>query len=167
MHVFFYFLGGAISDLGDIDGFDMWVTFEDEKANSPRDEVLLHHDTTRQAGSLRVGDMKLILGLSAEEVSDWYGPSGLEESYYNDTFDEWVWKNGSIIKDILADDGYWFLEENSTWRQDASIICGENFLPVSGRCDYVEGPCLYNITDDPCEYKNLAKLYPEVGFSIL
>lgn len=141
----------------------MWVNFEDENALSPREEVFTHNDPRRQEGSLRVGDMKLLTGLTTEEGSEWYGPSGLEETYFESSFDEWVWKNASIIKDILIKDRLWLLDENNTWRQDAAIVCGENFLPVSGRCDFTEGPCLYNITDDPCEYKNIAKLYPEVS----
>lgn len=139
----------------------MWPILVDNSL-SPREEIFLQNDPTQQTGSLRIGDMKLLLGISTDDNSDWYGPSGLDDNYFNGSFDEWVWKNGSIIKDILYKDGLWLLDDNNTWRQESAIICGENFLPVSGRCDFAEGPCLYNITDDPCEYKNIAKLYPAV-----
>ncbi|KFM82794.1 Arylsulfatase J, partial [Stegodyphus mimosarum] len=164
---FYQLAGGDISDLGDIDGMDMWPVLVDEKKPSPREEVLLNIDPVDQVGALRKGDMKLLVSWTELNGSEWYGPSGLEESNVTSSIDEWVWKNGSLIKDLLTESKQWLLTENDTWRQDATIICGENFLPVSGRCDFSEGPCLYNITDDPCEYKNVARLYPDIVESLL
>ncbi|GIX76168.1 hypothetical protein CEXT_257591 [Caerostris extrusa] len=111
--------------------------------------------------------MKILVSNFPVDGSDWYGPSGLEDSNVTDSFDDWVWKNGSLIKDVLIESNQWLLTENDTWRQDAAIICGENFLPISGKCDFSDGPCLYNVTDDPCEYKNIASLYPDIVESML
>lgn len=154
-----------MDDLGDIDGLNMWPTLLNKKVPSPREEVLLNVDPIDSIGGFRKGDWKLIVSDTTVDGSDWYGPSGLEDSNVTDSFDDWVWRNGSVIKDILLETKKWLVNINDTWRQDAAIVCGENFLPVSGKCDFSEGPCLYNITEDPCEYKNIAKLFPDVSIS--
>lgn len=144
----------------------MWPALLDANMPSPREEVLLHIDSAGQTGSLRKGDMKLLISQNDQNDSDWYGPSGAEDILSVDSMDGWIWNNDSISESLKAD-GYWLITENDTWRESAAILCGENFLPVSGRCSFTEGPCLYNITDDPCEYKNIARLYPEVSNFIL
>ncbi|XP_054721655.1 arylsulfatase B-like isoform X2 [Uloborus diversus] len=164
---FYQAAGGDLKDLGEIDGLNMWPVMMSEKMDSPREEVLLNIDAIEQTAGFRKGDMKLLVSLSPVNDSDWYGASGIEESNVTGSMDDWVWKNGSIVKDILMETNQWLLTENDTWRNDAMIVCGENFLPVSGKCDFSEGPCLYNVTDDPCEYRNIAKLNPEIVNSIL
>ncbi|KAG8194368.1 hypothetical protein JTE90_010984 [Oedothorax gibbosus] len=159
---FYFAAGGDLDDLGDIDGLNLWPMFLNKDTPTPRDEVLLNVDSLSSIGGLRKGDMKLIVSDNPAEGGDWYGPSGLEDSNVTDSFDDWVWANGSVIKNILLETKQWLMKENDTWRQGAAIVCGENFLPVSGKCDFSEGPCLYNVTEDPCEYKNIAKLFPEV-----
>ncbi|XP_071043518.1 arylsulfatase B-like [Parasteatoda tepidariorum] len=159
----YYLAGGDVSDIEDIDGVNMWSALSHGDKYSPRQEVLLNIDPIAGYSSLRKRDWKLHFSVSLPDGSDWYGPSGLEDNNnITDSIDDWVWKNGSIIKDILVDLEQWLITENDTWRQDSSIVCGENFLPVSGKCDFTSGPCLYNITDDPCEYRNIAHLYPEI-----
>ncbi|GFR01034.1 arylsulfatase J [Trichonephila clavata] len=164
---FYYMAGGDVDDLGDIDGMNMWPVIKGDLNRSPREEVLLNVDPISSIGGLRIGDMKILVSESPVDGSDWYGPSGLEDNNVTDSFDDWVWKNKSVVKDILIETDQWLLGENDTWRQDAAIICGENFLPISGKCDFTDGPCLYNITDDPCEYKNIASLYPKIVESML
>ncbi|CAL1272779.1 unnamed protein product [Larinioides sclopetarius] len=159
---FYSAAGGDVDDLGDIDGKNMWPVVKGERQKSPRKEVLLNIDPISGIGGFRKGDMKILVSDFPVDGSDWYGPTGLEDSNVTDSFDAWIWKNGSLVKDILIERGQWFLTDNDTWRQEATIVCGENFLPVSGKCDFADGPCLYNIADDPCEYKNIASLYPDV-----
>lgn len=44
-------------------------------------------------------------------------------------------------------------------RQDSKVTCDHNFAQVP-YCT-ADSPCLFNITDDPCEQNNIANLYPK------
>ncbi|GIY27607.1 arylsulfatase B [Caerostris darwini] len=69
--------GGNVSDLGKLDGHDLWDTLSSAKGPSPRTEVLLNIDPVAGVAALRVGDFKLVQGTVYQGQWDgWYGPSG-------------------------------------------------------------------------------------------
>ena len=64
----------------------------------------------------------------------WYPPPGLEESAQQP-------RNVSNTHSTL---------------KNAAVTCGPPPAKPA-KCDYKNGPCLFNIDDDPCEYTNLAE----------
>merc|ERR1712168_1580039 len=47
------------------------------------------------------------------------------------------------------------------------IECGERPPDADINCNVTQKPCLYNITNDPCEFHNLADTKPDVLRSLL
>ncbi|KAG0417540.1 hypothetical protein HPB47_005530 [Ixodes persulcatus] len=66
--------GGDITDLGSIDGKDLWTVLVDDRP-SPRTELLYNIDYRWKLAAIRVGSYKLVLGASSsDQFDDWYEP---------------------------------------------------------------------------------------------
>ncbi|GBM48405.1 Arylsulfatase J [Araneus ventricosus] len=154
-------LGGDPRHLGPIDGFNMWDALV-EDSPSPRTGLLQNMDPVLGTSAFRLGDLKIISGKAERGFDSWYGPSGLEGFDGPATF-EGVFKNGSVVKDVLKETGMWIAENPRDTYERLRIKCQqpppENFYDG---CKPSKNPCLFNITDDPCEYKNIADQNPEV-----
>ncbi|XP_055333769.1 arylsulfatase B-like isoform X2 [Paramacrobiotus metropolitanus] len=118
-----------------IDGFNMWPTLS-HNFPSPRSEILLNIDRQRGLYGLRVRNYKLIKGSTFAGLWDrWYGSKG--------TFD--------------AD------TDNDVKIHSARIICQPPTDPsVTQSCRPSSGPCLFDLDEDPCEYRNIAAEQPAV-----
>ncbi|XP_002741217.1 arylsulfatase I-like [Saccoglossus kowalevskii] len=137
----YHVAGGNLSDLHNLDGFNMWDTLS-SGVSSPRTEILHNIDPITQTAALRVGNLKVIVG---ENKSDWFVPPQI-------TFG----KNGTNLTKQFGSD------------HRGIIVHCSSVPPVAYKnCDPKQKPCLYNIKNDPCEYYNLADEYPDVLQSLL
>lgn len=126
-------------------------------------EVLHNIDPIAGTYSLRTGDYKLIVGSLNEISNNWPGPTGFEDIAVPLSMDEWVFKNDSIVKNILEESNLWVLNTPDEWRKNTVVNCNGPPPADSGGCDPTVSPCLFNIPDDPCEYQNIASKYPRVS----
>ncbi|XP_075214338.1 arylsulfatase B-like [Lycorma delicatula] len=182
--------GGDISDLGDIDGMNMWsMLSEDEQ--SPRTELVHNIDDVGDVyAALRQGDWKYIKGQVHKGVADkWYGESGRTDDISYDiksvlnsrvgiTLAGFITRQQIHEKLSKQTDGHSFnlvsQPESSQWkllqeetvlhlRQQAEITCLEtNQTRTNIECRPNIAPCLFNIRDDPCEQVNFAEDQPLV-----
>ncbi|GBM36212.1 Arylsulfatase I [Araneus ventricosus] len=157
--------GGDPADLGPMDGVDMWDALLGGSP-SPRTEMLQNLDPIYGVSALRMGDMKLVNGSTGEGFDFWYGPSGLENFTEHTSYD-WVFKDGSPVEDVLRENGMWIAQDPDEVYQRNRIKCKKPVPEEAySSCKPTEKPCLFNITEDPCEYVNLADIYPDqrLGF---
>ncbi|KAF8791803.1 Arylsulfatase B like protein [Argiope bruennichi] len=148
-------------DLGPIDGFDMWDSLL-EDSPSPRTTLLQNLDPIDGTSALRMKDLKVVNGTAVDGLNFWYGPSGYEGSNGPATF-EWVFKEGSVVANVLREMGMWIAANPRDTYERLRIKC-QKPPPQSAfsDCQADKYPCLFNITDDPCEYKNIANQHPEI-----
>ncbi|GFY48796.1 arylsulfatase B [Trichonephila inaurata madagascariensis] len=157
--------GGDTRDLRDVDGQSIWDALV---TNSPstRTEILHNIDPIYNISSLRRGDLKLITGNLTTDLGTWSGRVVLEDMDKPQSMDEWVFKNGCKTRDILKKMGMYLPQAADTWRKGSEVKC-DGVPETANECKPLHAPCLYNITADPCEMKNIANHYPEVVQSML
>ncbi|GIY87998.1 arylsulfatase B [Caerostris extrusa] len=153
-------LGRKLSDLGPIDGFDMWDSLLDG-CSSPRNQALQNLDTVDGTSAFRLGDFKIVNGSRNAGYQTWFGPSGLE-NFDGPTNYKWVFKDGSIVGEILMEMGMWIANNPKDVYKKLRITCEQPPPETAYNCDPNKKPCLFNISADPCEYVNLADDHPEV-----
>ncbi|GFY77320.1 arylsulfatase B [Trichonephila inaurata madagascariensis] len=159
-------IGGELSDLGKIDGINMWKALL-YNLPSPRIELLHNIDIFTGMMALRRGDYKLIVGTNNDASDTWYKPLGFDEMDIPSSMDDWIFKNDSLVKKILEESNLWILQTADSWRINATISCVQPPPEGNGGCDPNQSPCLFNIAADPCEYNNLAEKYPRIVRSML
>ncbi|GBL72520.1 Arylsulfatase J [Araneus ventricosus] len=157
--------GGDVEQLGDIDGHSMWQAFLNNTP-SPRQEILHNIDPIDNLSALRMGDFKLVTGNLDSGMESWSGHRVLEDMRQPESMDEWVYKNGSTTRDILLQLGSYLPKAPDAWREKTVIRCKRS-RETSNKCSPAEKPCLFNITEDPCETTNIADLFPEKVQSML
>ncbi|GIX76166.1 arylsulfatase J [Caerostris extrusa] len=158
-------IGGEISDLGKIDGVNMWKALM-YNLPSPRIEILHNIDPLNGMSALRRGDYKLVIGTTGD-ANAWYKPSGFDDFETPPSIDEWVFKNNSLVKRIFEESNLWMLKTADIWRINATVSCTQPPPDDNGDCDPNQSPCLFNIAADPCEYYNLASKYPRIVKSMM
>ncbi|KAF4518666.1 hypothetical protein B566_EDAN002700 [Ephemera danica] len=152
---------GANVTLEDLDGIDLWPALNDPQLGT-RENLLINIDDIRNIYALRMGDWKIIKGSGPNNsYNDAYGPPG-RKGVYNIT----AVKNSHVavalesieypISSVLM-----MLQ----LREEATVNCEEG---VEWTCRAPEGEtCLFNIKDDPCETKDLAREQPLILQSML
>ncbi|KAK3726387.1 hypothetical protein QZH41_016252, partial [Actinostola sp. cb2023] len=124
--------GGDIHDLQSADGYDMWDTITTDEM-SPRIEILHNIDPMTGSAAYRFRNWKLIVN-ETSAWSGWYPPPGLEQS-----------KKLTTPKTL----------------KNAVVTCTKP-PPVTAECTRKLGPCLFDVSADPCEYVNQAATQPEI-----
>ncbi|GFV54965.1 arylsulfatase B [Trichonephila clavipes] len=157
--------GGDTSNLRDIDGQSIWDALV-TNSPSPRSEILHNIDPIDNVSSLRRGDLKLITGNLTSGVETWSGKAVLEDMDKPQSMDEWVFKNGSTVRDILRKMGLYLPQAADRWREGSQVKC-DGVPKTANECNPSHAPCLYNVTADPCEMNNIADRHPEIVESML
>ncbi|XP_077289818.1 arylsulfatase B-like [Arctopsyche grandis] len=132
-----------------LDAIDMWKALSEDRT-SERNELLHNIDDIWGSASLTVGDWKVHIGSNYNGQYDkWYGPSGLQGIY--DIDDIIKSKSGKALNKLNE-----VPEpiEISKIRQQALVNCSIIEKPIE--CNPFISPCLFNIKEDPCEFRNLA-----------
>ncbi|GIY38238.1 arylsulfatase J [Caerostris extrusa] len=151
--------GGNVENLGDIDGQSLWEALL-SNSSSPRQEILHNIDPVSNISAIRVGDMKLVTGNIESGEGTFYGKELLEDMEKPESMDEWVFRNGSIVKNLLIDMGLFLPTTPDTWRRNTEVQCNGDPETANG-CDPSQAPCLYDIAVDPCEINNIADQHPQ------
>ncbi|CAL1279724.1 unnamed protein product [Larinioides sclopetarius] len=152
-------IGGNVEDLGSIDGINMWQALLND-APSPRTEILQNLDPIAGTAAFRQGHLKLGYGTSSTTYNFWYEPSGLKAFDTPTTYD-WVFKNGSIVRDVLQEMNRWIVKSPDDVYQNLRLTCEQPPPKKASLCDPSIKPCLFNITADPCEYYDIADQHPD------
>ncbi|KAG8195028.1 hypothetical protein JTE90_008199 [Oedothorax gibbosus] len=157
---------GDPKDLGSIDGVDMWKALTNDLP-SPRTHLLNNLDQTYGTSAFRMGDFKLVNGTNGLNYDSWYGPSGFEYGT-PDSMYQWVFKSGSPVRDILQKNGWWIVNDpDAQLYEKAKVTCQEPPPEYVSNCRPDVKPCLFNITEDPCEYKDLADQHQDVVSTLM
>ncbi|GBO35541.1 hypothetical protein AVEN_58421-1, partial [Araneus ventricosus] len=151
---------GDLDDLGPIDGFDMWKALVDDTP-SPRTYMLQNLDPISGTSAFRLGHMKYTNGSLDADFNFWHGPSGLENFDGPATYD-WVFRNGSIVRDVLQEMDMWIVDDPDDVYQNLLVTCEQPPPKEAFNCDPSKKPCLFNVTDDPCEYYDISDQYPDM-----
>ncbi|XP_047110645.1 arylsulfatase B-like [Schistocerca piceifrons] len=154
--------GGDVSNLGDIDGINVWESLSDDTPSN-RTQVLHNIDDIYGNAALTDGDWKLVKGTTYDGAWDgWYGPSGRENAPAAYDVGQVL---GSKAGRVLYRGGYLTTRtEVLTVRTSALVTCNPSGSTsnVTINCKPLEAPCLFNIQSDPCEKRNLADRHPEI-----
>ncbi|MCP4296261.1 MAG: hypothetical protein GY786_11690, partial [Proteobacteria bacterium] len=117
---------------------NIWDTLSKSTA-SQRQEVLLNIDpVVYKNAALRVGDYKLITGESGY-WSGWFPPPESTATFH----------------------------ASGPHHEEAAIKCGKRPENVTRDCSHEHGPCLFDIENDPCEYTDISKEYPDILQALL
>ncbi|CAN7983590.1 unnamed protein product, partial [Ixodes hexagonus] len=143
--------GGNVSQLGAIDGKDIWEALSQDLP-FPREEVLLNIDPFNNNSALIVGDRKVILGSYEDGINDLRTPvpggtrpvRGLDRMMLAS-------RTAAVLKDFYR---VRTLPVRPNWRQDLVVNCHQfrprdNFVVASP-------PYYFDLRTDPCELENLA-----------
>jgi len=131
-----------------LDGFNMWKTFQRNEA-SPRTEVLINIDPlVYKNAALRIGDWKIVN--QSRFYDGWYQPPGLKRMQKKHIAKQQI-KSNLAVPNLSS---FW------VGKAEARIKCGPipKNIPHCGGKRYK--PCLFNLKDDPCEYRDLSETFP-------
>ncbi|XP_018025361.1 arylsulfatase B isoform X2 [Hyalella azteca] len=158
--------GGNVSHLPPLDGINIWPSVS---AGVPvsRQHLLHSIDPVFHGAAVRSGDWKLLFNASGDGASwdKWFGPSGRNETAPETELSLLIQK----IKDSPA--GVAVLEKNpdalnniTLTRNAAMINCTAAPDEPSFVCrgQNISDACLFHISSDPCELKDVASEQPDV-----
>ncbi|XP_060574581.1 arylsulfatase B-like [Ruditapes philippinarum] len=158
---FYSAAGGDVSDLGLIDGIDMWEMLRENGSNI-RNEILHNIDPKSKFSAIRVGDYKLVQGdISGGRDDGWYPCDPPFSNNDTNEFDSYVF-NSSYRSEISV-----HLVKRHSPYTPYNIDCGIPPENYTQNCKPTKSPCLFHIPTDPCEYNNIADAYPAVVENIL
>lgn len=170
------------SELGQIDGLDMWKTIS-EGVDSPRNELIYNIDDVLHYAAVRQGEWKYTTGSTSKGKTDkWFGDSGKNEAYFYDKNAILNSKVASALAGIITykqiseknnkshhgtDFSVNFIDTDKIdkLRDDATIKCKKINLDDQlehHKCSLKDSPCLFNIKEDPCERINRASERPNI-----
>ncbi|CAN7979759.1 unnamed protein product [Ixodes pacificus] len=144
--------GGNVSNLGTMDGIDMW-RYLTLGYGSPRKEVLLTIDPKNNLAALRYKNYKLLVGEGFNEELDgrYSFPGGLRPT--NDV--PQLRKDSKVARVLMTfygkQKGNW---SPLDWSKNPVVDCRERW--VNNNFVARQPPYLFDLARDPCELNNLA-----------
>ncbi|XP_059608021.1 arylsulfatase B-like [Phlebotomus argentipes] len=149
----------GIRPKSNVDGFNMWPTLT-KNLPSPRDEMIHNIDPIDQFVSVYYRGWKYINGTTdGGQYDGWLSPSSNCKDQFGVKYTESVMKSDTwkalspfARKTITS-------KTIRRIRKMTEVYCPAK-IPYSGVCEPLKAPCLFKITDDPCEMNNLAQVYP-------
>ncbi|XP_075533616.1 arylsulfatase B-like [Dermacentor variabilis] len=179
--------GGKVSDLGAIDGLNLWPALSASKSSEteswPRREFLVNSDRDSGLSAYRDGDYKLVLIEKPEgrQMINPFNDPGLQQhvptpgnkqpwchdvntatAYLDSRMTlSLSWKT---LQKLHGEDGFFIPPEG--WRQHAMVHCDFVNGSVSAVGLY-QGTYLFDLSRDPCEVINLATQLPSVVDNLL
>ncbi|CAH0561205.1 unnamed protein product [Brassicogethes aeneus] len=172
------------SELGAMDGLDLWGVISGDEKN-PRTELLHNIDDVYRYGAVRQGDFKYLYGSTSEGQKDaWYGSTGKDGDYKYAVDSILQSQSATSLAGLVT---YQQIKQKSVnhqnkfsvnildektvlkLRDEATVKCKNVDLheqDPSQVCDPMKSPCLFNIVEDPCEMVNLAVSRPNVVYNM-
>ncbi|XP_077529524.1 arylsulfatase I-like [Haemaphysalis longicornis] len=154
--------GGDTAELGSLDGMDMWQALS-TGGRSPRTEILHNIDSFVGTAALRFEDFKLIVGISGN-LWDAHNKIPAGNYPYND-LNRLV--HGSKAASVLT--RFYTTKcpmngEGCFFRKNATISCRQSCSTTVDSGHYYH---LFDVSQDPCELRNLAQKRPAVLYLLL
>ncbi|XP_037502220.1 arylsulfatase B-like, partial [Rhipicephalus sanguineus] len=160
--------GGDVSDLGDVDGRNLWealTTFKD----IGHEDVVLEIEGWKDAAAIISGRYKLVN--RSEDPCEPYlnnrvplpegdPPGGLDLDALMVSSDAWK----AVHEATIHSDPRFWSPPRPNWRQEATIACSASGEPTVN-FDPCEDVFVFDIFNDPCELNNLASSQPEASLS--
>ncbi|KAG8326750.1 hypothetical protein J6590_034287 [Homalodisca vitripennis] len=174
--------GQNVSNLGEIDGVDMWDALV-TGGQSPRTQFVYNIDDVGDVyAAIRRDDWKYLKGNVHKGIADdWYGETGRDvpgmqydvqavlRSRAGASFAGYTTRRQVLQKRLkkttnatLIGDQWRLLRADTvrSLRSEAQLKCDPAQPPLE--CRPRESPCLFNIREDPCERRNLADQRPDI-----
>ncbi|XP_037268762.2 arylsulfatase B [Rhipicephalus microplus] len=147
--------GGDVRRLGPLDGVDMWRSLVVGKP-SPRTEILLNIDSSTHTAGLRHRNFKLVVGCTRTKDARFEIPGGSRPYADLDVLLKQS-KAAAVLRRFYGNKPVF--QHVDKWRRQATIACDP-----ARRVNFASGGTyyLFDIADDPCEQRNLAKELPDV-----
>ena len=133
-----------------------------------RTEMLHNIEPVQNGWALRVGDMKLVFAERGytQLYPLWYGPHGPVDNTssinQNTTVNIPKHLQKGRLDSVLEN-----IHRKPQKPRPYNVQCGEKPENASTNCKVTEAPCLFNVTADPCEYRNIADDFPDVVSELL
>lgn len=157
----------------EIDGKNVWGALSNDLPN-PRNDLLVLHD--EEFAAYISGNYKLMFGTTHNGLYDGWVSKAIDASEQNLTYGE------NYSDSILASDAGQVLikysktaygriskHEIDELRSKAQVTCNGHTPPKFNSisaCNLLKSPCLFDITNDPCETTNLASKLPKIVESL-
>ena len=141
----------------ELDGINQWPTISNWKP-SQRNDFVYNIDPIFQFGAIMKDGFKFVNGSLNNAYNGWLGDvmnSTMNISlkdYINSVLESMVSKS---IRSIQRRNVYVTEKDIRRLRSSAIVTCNKSTL--DNPCDLRDGPCLFNIIEDPCEQNNLAQ----------
>ncbi|CAO1410934.1 unnamed protein product [Diamesa serratosioi] len=151
---------GIKTNATDLDGINQWPTISQGKP-SQRNEFVYNIDPIFGFGALMVDGFKIVNGSLADgEYDRWLGDSGNASILSFENYTELVLESvvSKSIRAIQKESQHLTVKIITNLIKSATVTCGNN--KNNHQCDLKNGPCLFNIIEDPCEQNNLAQTNP-------
>lgn len=153
-----------------IDGLNLWDALSLDIL-SPRTEVLCIADPINEYLAYINGNYKYINGTLSNGVYDGWLSNVFDRSERYPAFESYgqMIVNsevgqalGTYSTSLVYGDGYRLQANEIEYLREKSVVKCEH-LPNDNEysCNPLEAPCLFNIVQDPCELRNLAKEEPD------
>ncbi|XP_064490369.1 arylsulfatase B-like [Ornithodoros turicata] len=148
--------GGDITDLGPIDGKDLWTALVDDRP-STRTEVLYNINYKYRLAALRVGKHKLVLGGSPDEQYEgWYETVDSKSTHPQMTS---LNSRKALFTECGVYKTLWSFGRTShltLFDRSMVVECGPKPTETNSSCRPKVRPCIFDLERDPCEYRNIA-----------
>lgn len=154
----------------------MWPAIS-ENLTSPRAEMVYNIDDEDNYAALRKDNWKYLTGSTTEGKKDgWYGSPGKSDIYRYDAEAVLSSETASAIAGLNTYRQIKEKTENGTdhfsvrllnaekltrLRGDAQVRCGD-LVEGAEECVSTKSPCLFDLSNDPCERVNLASRHPDM-----
>ncbi|XP_075526970.1 arylsulfatase B-like isoform X2 [Dermacentor variabilis] len=156
---FYALAGGSVSDLGPLDGKDMWAVVSRDEP-SPRSDVVYNIDPLWEFAAVRRDNFKIVVGSFDGGKLDQHFPipGGQGTSQKLDVLME-----RSLAADTLrALYGKQELGLALDWRANTTLSCPEEPCGDESRFQSPDNVFLFDLDKDPCECNNLASTHKQV-----
>ncbi|CAH0383750.1 unnamed protein product [Bemisia tabaci] len=164
----YYAAGGDVNSLSALDGINQWSHLVDVKSKSSRNQLLVHIYEKRSKWAVIKDKWKLVQANDTETLkytTFYHGESGRNGEKYSLNL-----VTGSPVSKILRRNvpekelEIEYAERRRSLNRGMIAACSERIaaskLVPPDQCS--EAPCLFNIHQDPCEFRDVAAHHPSI-----